>query len=233
MPSVRLLVVLVSATAGLAAQVPVTQEPRHRVMFEGGGIRILNVNVPPGDTTLEHRHEHDIVTVSMTGGADTREQAPGQPWGPVRPRRLLGDVRVTQYAGQPGVHRVENVGTSNYQLFAVENLRAGAWSASRAAAGPGTTLVVQGRAFSVHDVRLDRETSQTAHTHALPTIAVLLTGAVLSDGPDAQAKAWAPAPVGLKQLTERGEWLLVPAGDTHHLVRLGTVEARVIEIEVR
>jgi hypothetical protein len=55
----------------------------------------------------------------------------------------------------------------------------------------------------------------------------------MSDGPDKQAKANAPAPVGLKQLDQPGQWLLVPAGDTHHLVRLGTSDARVVEIEIR
>jgi hypothetical protein len=55
----------------------------------------------------------------------------------------------------------------------------------------------------------------------------------MSDGPDAQAKALAPAPVGLKQLDQPGQWLLVPRGETHTVVRLGTADARILEIEVR
>ena len=84
-----------------------------------------------------------------------------------------------------------------------------------------------------YDVRLVRAAPQSSHTHAVPTVVVVLAGAVMSDGPDAQAKANAPAPVGLKQLDRPGQWLLVPRGDTHHLVRLGTGDARVVEIEVR
>jgi hypothetical protein len=60
-----------------------------------------------------------------------------------------------------------------------------------------------------------------------------VSGKVMSDGPDKQAKANAPAAVGLKQLDQPGQWVLVPAGDTHHLVRLGTNDARIVEIEVR
>jgi quercetin dioxygenase-like cupin family protein len=37
----------------------------------------------------------------------------------------------------------------------------------------------------------------------------------------------------LKQLTQPGQWILVPAGDTHHVVRLGAGDARIVEIEVR
>jgi hypothetical protein len=98
---------------------------------------------------------------------------------------------------------------------------------------PGTSLAADGRALRVYDVRLGRERAQTSHTHAVPTIVVLITGLVMSDGPDAQAKANAPAAVGLKQLDRPGQWMLVPRGDTHHLVRLGVADARVVEIEVR
>ena len=62
-------------TAATAAQVPVTKEPRHRVAFENAELRILDVNVPPGDTTLDHLHDRDIVTVSMNDGTDTRLQS--------------------------------------------------------------------------------------------------------------------------------------------------------------
>ena len=64
------------------------------------------------------------------------------------------------------------------------------------------------RAFRVCDVQLARANSQTSHTHAVPTIAVLITGKVMSDGQDAQARANAPAPVELKQLDQPGQWVL-------------------------
>ncbi len=91
----------------------------------------------------------------------------------------------------------------------------------------------ESRAFRLYDVSLSRDTSQTSHKHAVPTIAVLISGMVMSDGPDTQAKANPGAPVGLKQLTQPGQWILVPPGDTHHVVRLGAGDARVVEIEVR
>ena len=169
----------------------------------------------------------------MNEGTPTREQATGQAWGSPRQARPLGDAAVTEYTGKPASHRVENTGSGPYQLFAVENLRDGGWTTTPAAKGLATTLATESRAFRVYDVRLGPDAAQTSHTHAVPTVVVLVSGAVLSDGPDKQAKAFAPAPVGLKQLTETGEWILVPADDTHHVVRLGAGEARVVEIEVR
>ena len=226
-------ILLVATTAIIAAQVPLSKEPRHRVTFENAQFRILDVNVPPGDTTLDHLHEFDIATVSMTSGTDTRLQSPGQPWSPVRPPRPLGDATVTEYTGKPGSHRLETVGRSAYQLFAVENLRASGWSTTPAASGTATKPATESRAFRIYDVRLEGERSQVTHTHAVATIAVLISGKAMSEGPDTQAKANAPAPVGLKQLDQPGQWILVPSGDTHYVVRLGTADARLVEIEVR
>ena len=227
------IILAVAATAVLAAQVPVHEEPHHRVAFANADLRILAVNLPPGQTSLDHRHEFDVATVSLSNGTSTREQEPGKPWGATRPSRALGDGSITEHAGTPGVHKVENTGKTPYQLFAVENLRKSGWSATPAVTGLATTLGRESRAFRLYDVQLARERSQTSHTHARPTIAVLISGKVLSDGPDAQAKALAPAPVGLKQLTQPGEWLMIPAGDTHHIVRIGVGDARLVEIEVR
>lgn len=234
MISFRLLGPLVVAfTVAAAAQVPVHQEPRHHVTFENAQLRILDIRIAPGEASLDHRHEFDIVTVSMNGGTTTREQKAGQAWGPPRAPRMLGHATVTEYTGKPGTHRVENTGMNPYQLFAVENLRKSGWATGTPAKGLGTTLATESRAFRVYDVRLGRDAAQTSHTHAVPTIVVLVSGAAMSDGPDTHAKALAPAPVGLKQLTQTGEWILVPAGDTHHVVRLGAGDARVVEIEVR
>jgi quercetin dioxygenase-like cupin family protein len=235
MNPIRLAALLVAAAAvTLAAQVPVNQEPRHKVTFENSQIRIYNVSVPPGDMSLDHRHDFDIATVAMSTGANTRQQISGQPWGEPRPPRSVGDPNITEYSGKPQSHRIENIGKTAYQLFAVENLRKSGWTTTKPAMGLATKMTNETRAFRVYDVRLaPKGTSQTSHLHAVPTIAVLVSGAVMSDGPDAQAKTLAPAPVGLKQLTQPGQWILVPAGDTHHIVRLGTGDARVVEIEIR
>ncbi len=226
---VRVGLALLGLTAVAAAQVPLTDEPMHHAVFANANLRVLDVLVPVGQATLDHRHDRDLATVSMNAGAETRVQ----PAGTVRPRRAIGDTAIAEYAGASASHRIENVGAAPYHLFAVENLKAGGWSSAPAVTALGTTLTNDKRAFRTYDVRMGRDAAQTSHTHAVPTIVVLVNGLVMSEGPDAQAKALAPAPVGMKQLAQPGEWLLVPAGDTHHLVRLSNGEARVVEIEVR
>lgn len=50
----------------LWGQVPVHQEPRHHPIFENKEIRILNVLLPPGDTTLYHIHTTPSVFITFT-----------------------------------------------------------------------------------------------------------------------------------------------------------------------
>lgn len=223
---------LVAAVASVVAQVPLSKEPRHRMTFENAQLRILDVNIPAGDTSLDHRHDLDIATVSMSQGTNTRIQTGKEP-AAARPSRPLGDASIAEYAGKAQSHTIENVGKSAYQLFAVENLKTSGWSTAPAASGLATKMTREARSFRLYDVTLSKETSQTSHTHAVPTIAILISGTAMSDGPDTQAKANPGAPIGLKQLTQPGQWILVPAGDTHHIVRLGVGDTRVVEIEVR
>ena len=224
--------IILAMTVAVSAQIPVTKEPHHRVVFENAQFRIMDVNVPPGESTLEHLHDLDVATISMTTGTDTRMQLPGQPW-TNRPRRGLGNIETTEYSGKPTSHRFETVGTTPYNLFAVENLKTSGWSTAPALSAAGTTLAKESRSFRAYTIALGKERSQTSHTHAVPTIVVLMAGKVMSEGPDEKAKANAPAPVGLKQIDRPGQWVLVPAGDSHHLVRLGNDDGQIVEIEVR
>ena len=59
---------ILATTAVVSAQVPTNKEPHHRTVFENSQVRILDISIPPGQMTLEHSHDLDIVTVSMSNG---------------------------------------------------------------------------------------------------------------------------------------------------------------------
>ncbi len=48
------------------AQIPVREEPRHKNVFENEIVRVLDVRIPPGDTTLYHTHETPSLFVTFT-----------------------------------------------------------------------------------------------------------------------------------------------------------------------
>lgn len=62
-----LLFLLLKLTS-LQAQmpVPVHEEPRHHPVFQNKEVRILNVLLPPGDTTLYHIHHTPSVFINFT-----------------------------------------------------------------------------------------------------------------------------------------------------------------------
>jgi len=231
----HLAFVVLASVATLVAQAstPFGEDTWHHVVYENPTMRLFSVNVAPGMMTGMHEHQFDIVTVSMNEGTPTRVQTSGQKQAEDRAARALGNAAATDYTGKPAAHRIENVGTRAYQLFAVENRKKGGWSTGAAVTGIGTKMIQETRAFRIYETNLALNTSQSSHTHTSPTVAILISGKAMSDGPDTQAKAFAPAPVGLRQMDQPGQWIVIPAGDRHHLVRLGTTDARVVEVEVR
>lgn len=130
-------------TARLSAQdpppVPLSGEPRHHVVYESPAMRVHDIQIPPGDTTLFHTHDTAILYVPIarstnrnqvlggewTGGAPAAVPPPPAPV-PERP----GPVNsVITYVEKPYTHRVNNVGTTLFRLVGIANRTAGAGAA--------------------------------------------------------------------------------------------------------
>jgi beta-alanine degradation protein BauB len=62
-----------AAVKGQTEPVPVEQEPHHRWIFENQYVRVLDVVLAPGESTLFHTHSHDSVGVRLTD-ASAQEQ---------------------------------------------------------------------------------------------------------------------------------------------------------------
>ena len=85
--SVLLPMTIVAAAATSAAMtgaqdekvVPVHQEPRHRLVLDNAATRVLDIQIPPGDTTLFHTHGNPILYVNMSS-SQTRGQTLGREW---------------------------------------------------------------------------------------------------------------------------------------------------------
>jgi quercetin dioxygenase-like cupin family protein len=221
LPAAAIVLCVAAATSGSAQVVPVFEERHHAVVFADPSLRILDVNIPVGATTLDHLHEHDVATVCISA-SDTRSRAPGAGWSDTRPRRV-GEANVTEYAGQPGTHRVENLGDRLFRLIAVENLRQDGWSAGRLVSDAATTQAAAARAFGIADVRLTAAAARTSHLHTAPTVTVLVSGTAQVRTRSAEVATTLERP---------GEWTLVPPGLEHTLTRTGG-DAHLVEIEVR
>lgn len=228
------LITAVPAPARLAGQpdgpvVPVHQEPRHHLVFETPGTRILDVQVPPGDTTLFHTHTDPILYVTMSASR-TRSQTLGGDWtggdasqpppaaGGPPPRPALGRLMsTTSYAKQPLTHRVNNVGSTLFRLIGITNESRGDSSASPGA-GFDTAPELSNPWFRGYRHALGVAAAE--HRHDNPVAVVLVSGRAAATG---RAQ---------KTLDVPGAYAWIDAGTPHRLQAIGG-DAEVVEVEVR
>lgn len=114
--------------------VPVFEEPRHHLVVDTPTLRILDIQIPPGDTTLYHRHDSAMLYVPISSSR-TRNQNLGGEWSgggaaaapaavatPPRPGRVNAPANYTE---KPQTHRVNNVGTTLFRLIGIANMTPG------------------------------------------------------------------------------------------------------------
>lgn len=64
---VGLLCVTGASMSGAEMSVPVFEEPLHKTVFQNAVVRVYEVFMPPGGQTLYHYHDHDLLSVVLTG----------------------------------------------------------------------------------------------------------------------------------------------------------------------
>lgn len=94
--------------------VPILQEPRHRTMYRletdaGAEVRLLDVQINPGDMTLPHTHDAAILYTFISNGE-----------GPLNGRLSS----VTRYVEENYTHRVSNPGPGLFQIIALTSYAA-------------------------------------------------------------------------------------------------------------
>jgi len=119
-----LLLVLLSALQTNAQDtVAASKEPLHKNVFENEYVRVLELHIAPRDTTLFHKHEIPVVSISLRPvrtGAQTIVDDKG-------PKVSSLDRRITfeGFYQSPRVHRVWNRDTSVFHWMDIEVLAKG------------------------------------------------------------------------------------------------------------
>jgi len=98
--------VVSAGAAELEAQrtVHILQEPRHRTVHDDGDVRLLDVQINPGDTTLLHTHDSPIMYTFISSGTGSSN----------------GRVSsITSYLEEPFTHAVNNQGPGLFRILAL------------------------------------------------------------------------------------------------------------------
>jgi hypothetical protein len=212
-------------------RVPVHQEPHHHLVHDSATIRLLDIQIPPGNTTLFHTHDTAILYVPIA-----RSQTRGQEWGgewpaaapaspaaaaPAsdRPQRVNS---VITYVEKPYTHRVNNIGTSLFRLIGIINRTPGANGAADDVSGLSPKAELENNWYRAHRVVLKPGESSAPHKHATAVVVVMQTpGTVVSESP-----AWSP-------INGPGDYAWHAGADSHVLRNRGGSEVELMEVEVR
>jgi len=196
------------------AQVSLEQEPRHHLEFANEWFRIISPKIPAGDTTLDHLHTHDDVTICIHG-SEVRAKQPGTDWGNAGAVCVPGRISMTEYTGKPRSHTVQNTGSGVYHLVLVENLKESGWKNNDPVSVAGMKVAKENRSFRVYETA-SPGVPGSLHAHEVPAVVVLVSG---------------EAAAGDQRLDQPGSWALIPAGAKHQVTAHD--KAQWVEIEVR
>jgi hypothetical protein len=103
----------------IKAQIPVREEPRHHPVLQNKYIRLLDVWIAPGDTTLFHIHETPSLFIILSN-AVTKWQSQGEDW--ILSKDTAGKTWYRSFSPDVLIHRVANIDTVTYYVNDIELL---------------------------------------------------------------------------------------------------------------
>ena len=119
MKKIFVAIIIIFTSSMLSAQVQVSKEPRHKKVLENKYIRLLDVWIPPGDTTLFHIHSTPSVFVHFTTTV-VCSQIKGKAWETGKNTEANASYR--SFVNDIVVHRVSNCDTVPFHVTDIELL---------------------------------------------------------------------------------------------------------------
>jgi len=133
------------------AQVAVRFEPRHKVALENEYVRLLDVRIRPGDTSLFHVHETPSFFIPLSNTA-IGSQVQGQL--PQESKMTAGATWYNGFEKGPLIHKVWNSDTATLHVIDLELLSAKNSPLTGAAALPGLKIDFENERLRVYKMEL-------------------------------------------------------------------------------
>lgn len=179
--------------------VAVRNEPRHHNVFQNDFVRILDVHIPPGDTSEFHKHETPSVFIVLAPAKTGSEVITEEKKATVLARDA--SVSFEGFYVTPRIHRVWNEDTSEFHVMDIELLNKNQQPLAPSIQQPGFKLL-----FDEKPVRTYRLTLGAGENIRLPKqTSFLIVG--LTDATQAVS-------VNGKAFSKKGDFLFIPAGET-------------------
>ena len=203
--------------------VPVYEEAFHHLVYQNAFVRVLDVQLPAGDTSQYHVHADPLVGVSVQA-ARSWEQLLGAPPGSIEAPGPVPAVGGDWDRARPYTHRVGNADMVSFHNIVGEWLSSPGLECPALADTDSRDLAKETQIVRIYEVRLAAHATEEAHVHACPGLTVLGTPGTLSD------EGTSPVAAGG---TGAGRWEWRNAGHRHVLRNSGGTPLIVYEINWR
>lgn len=201
--------------------VPISREPRHRVVFESALVRVLDVRVAPGDTTLFHVHTDRHLGV-VIAGTTTWEQALGLA-GTANAADSIGAIFDNSRGILPYTHRVANTDRVAFHYVVAQMLGPSGIAALALPSDATMTLDRETGDARLYRVALSPGQSTVRHTHAQPGLMVQVSAGQL----EVEGSAFRSH----SQNTGAGAWWWREAGHHHAIRNAGGAPITLVEVD--
>ncbi|MDH5220212.1 MAG: hypothetical protein OEW94_03165 [Betaproteobacteria bacterium] len=203
--------------------VPITSEPEHRIRFDNGRVRMYEVKLAKGQTTLWHERRADSYSIIFRPAEITNEPHGGKPAILKIPAGAVGFASVEK---GPYTHRIGATSDAGFHVIALEVLSAASPSAQGVAErqGPPFKLVRQSPRGRAYRLTLGPGESTGAFLRPANTAVFAITSGRVSEHADGKpARYWD---------FETGHFRWLDAGETLRLKNEGTAPVDLVEVEI-
>lgn len=190
--------------------VPILQEPRHRTVHRDGDIYVLDIQINPGDMTLQHTHDAAILYNFISSG---RGPSGG---------RVSSNA---EYVTKNFTHQVENEGPGLFRIIALTNYGPPmADSKADRPSGLSGEPEVENPWLRAYSITLEPGKSTDVPSHSNPNLIVQVSEGLVhvtrEDGITSE-------------LTSMGGWAWRNAGSPYQIRNIGKLPVKLVINEAR
>lgn len=227
---------ILSTTAGVLSfvmshgQVPVSQEPRHHKVLDNGHIRLLDVQIPPGDTTQFHIHATPSIFVVLTN-AKTGSQVVSEEDHSASPIKHYGNIWFEGFYQKPRIHRVYNMDEHMFNVMDIELTNTSFKTIDPPITEGGFTFLFEEKPVRAYRVNLLHGKTVSIQPRKADVLIIQLSDSSVNPGvqvfvPDNRSS-------GVSYLNRKGSFVYVLSGTTFELRNEGSGEGEFAFLELK
>ena len=204
----------------LIAQVPVREEPRHKPVLENKYLRLLDVWLPPGDTSLYHIHKTPSLFIYLNK-AKISSQVTGQGW--VNAQSVTGFAWYNPFFPEILVHRVCNADTIPFHVNDIEILAPFAKNKTQQLRALDFPVFIDNEkafAYQLNDSNIRKQTISNRG----PMVAVLAVGETVN---------FHNTKINQTKEIKRGEYLYIEPGTSFYFSAKSGGEIKMVLFEIK